>query len=158
MRRMRLITGLIIAVGVLIQAAEGFSRADGVIFSKASLKGDYVCNMTGSSIGDPPTPGNFTNLSFVTVETYDGHGNFSGHGWQVATPFPQCDVKVAGTVQVNPDGTGLRSAGYALCGGNPGDSGTFAQAIVVELQGARYDLATLEFPFILSAYCIRRAN
>jgi len=141
-----------------MQGTEGFSRADGVSFSKASLKGDYVCNMTGSSIGDPPTAGNFTNLSFVTVETYDGNGNFSGHGFQVAPPFSQCDVKVAGTVQVNPDGTGLRSAGYGLCGANAGDSGTFAQAIVVELNGGRYDLASLGFPFVLSAYCIRRAN
>jgi hypothetical protein len=153
---MRLAAGLTIAVGILTQASGGISMADGGRFSKASLKGDYVCNMTGSSIGDPSKPGDFTELSFVTVETYDGKGNFSGHGLQVAPPFGQCDVKVAGTVQVNSDGTGLRSAGYGLCGGNPGDAGTFSQAIVIEKNGARYDLASLDFPFVLSAYCIRR--
>jgi len=142
------------ALFLISAAMTGNAKADGPHFSKASLKGDYMCNMTGSA--DDFNTGSFTDLSFATVESYDGHGNFLGHGWQVAPPYPICTVVVGGAVQVNSDGTGLRSAGYGLCGANVGDSGTYPQAIVIERNGARYDLVGLGSGFVLSAYCIRR--
>ena len=52
---------------------------------------------------------------------------------------------------------------YFACPANAGhDYGTIEKQgfrkLVIERNGARYDLAVLDFPFALSAYCIRRDN
>ena len=156
MRVKRLIVGVTGALCLAGALQAGSARADGLPrFSKANLKGDYVCLMTGSAVGgDLSTdPGNFLPVSFVTLESNDGHGNLTGHGFNAAPPYGSCPVTVQGPVQVNSDGTGLRSVDYTLCGG---DAGTYNQAILLEDDGARYDIAALASGFVFSGHCARR--
>jgi hypothetical protein len=87
-------------------AGQGSNEERGRVCDAGTLKGDYGMSLSGTRPGVGGAPEQFVGIS---MQTYDGHGNFTQTDNNHGPSGTATDLPGWGTYTVNPDCTGTKT-------------------------------------------------